>query len=60
MHSMPEFFLSSPLAEQFWGELYGRLKDPFGHEWTIAQMLHALADAEVEDAARTHLTSREQ
>ncbi len=28
-----------PLAEQFWGELYGRLKDPFGHEWTIAQAL---------------------
>jgi PhnB protein len=28
-----------PLAKQFWGELYGRLKDPFGHEWTIAQFL---------------------
>ena len=49
-----------PLAKQFWGELYGRLKDPFGHEWTIAQMLHVLASDEVEDAARTHLASQEK
>ena len=49
-----------PLAKQFWGELYGRLKDPFGHEWTIAQMLDALASDEVENAARAHLTAREQ
>jgi PhnB protein len=40
-----------PLAEQFWGELYGRLKDPFGHEWTIAQLLQLLGSAEVEAAA---------
>ena len=40
-----------PLAEQFWGELYGRLKDPFGHEWTIAQLLQILGSAEVENAA---------
>ena len=49
-----------PLAEQFWGELYGRLKDPFGHEWTIAQMLHALEIGEVEVAARAHLNAREE
>ena len=48
------------LAKQFWGELYGRLKDPSGHEWTIAQMLDALASDEVENAARAHLTAREQ
>ena len=40
-----------PLAKQFWGELYGRLKDPFGHEWTIAQLLQILENAEVEHAA---------
>jgi hypothetical protein len=37
-----------PLAEQFWGE---RLKDPFGHEWTIAQLLQILGSTEVENAA---------
>jgi PhnB protein len=49
-----------PLAKQFWGELYGRLKDPFGHEWTIAQMIQALASADVENAARVHLAPQEQ
>ena len=44
-----------PLAEQFWGELYGRLKDPFGHEWTIAQLLQTLDSAEVESAAMAAL-----
>jgi len=42
-----------PLAKQFWGELYGRLRDPFGHEWTIAQLLELLGNAEVEAAAET-------
>jgi len=25
-----------PLADQFWGDRYGKVKDPFGHEWSIA------------------------
>lgn len=49
-----------PLAEQFWGELYGRLKDPFGHEWTIAQLLRTLGSAEVENAAAAVLSPRER
>lgn len=24
-----------PLADQFWGDRYGRLTDPFGHSWSI-------------------------
>ena len=24
-----------PLADQFWGDRYGQLKDPFGHCWSI-------------------------
>ena len=40
-----------PLALQFWGEYYGRLKDPFGHEWTIAQFVAPRTDAQVEQAS---------
>jgi PhnB protein len=25
-----------PLADQFWGDRYGQLADPFGHKWSIA------------------------
>jgi PhnB protein len=24
-----------PLADQFWGDRYGMLRDPFGHAWSI-------------------------
>ena len=25
-----------PLADQFWGDRYGQIQDPFGHTWSIA------------------------
>jgi hypothetical protein len=24
-----------PVAEQFWGDRYGLLEDPFGHRWAV-------------------------
>lgn len=27
--------ISMPLADQFWGDRYGHLKDPFGYTWSI-------------------------
>jgi PhnB protein len=27
--------ISLPLANQFWGDRYGQVKDPFGHSWSI-------------------------
>jgi uncharacterized glyoxalase superfamily protein PhnB len=28
--------LTMPVADMFWGNRYGRIRDPFGHEWSIA------------------------
>ena len=28
--------VTMPLAEQFWGDRYGQLEDPFGHRWSLA------------------------
>lgn len=28
-----------PLADQFWGDCYGRVMDPFGHCWSIASRI---------------------
>lgn len=25
----------TPLADQFWGDRYGRMRDPFGHVWSV-------------------------
>ena len=30
-----------PLADQFWGDRYGRLTDPFGHTWSIGAPIKA-------------------
>ena len=28
--------VTMPLADQFWGDRYGTVQDPFGHSWSIA------------------------
>lgn len=28
-----------PMDNMFWGERYGQLKDPFGHNWSISQVI---------------------
>ncbi|CAA9320521.1 MAG: Glyoxalase family protein [uncultured Gemmatimonadetes bacterium] len=27
--------VTMPIADQFWGDRYGQLRDPFGHNWSI-------------------------
>ncbi len=31
--------LVMPLADQFWGDRFGMVKDPFGHVWSIASAI---------------------
>jgi len=31
--------VTMPLENQFWGERYGQLTDPFGHHWSISQQV---------------------
>jgi PhnB protein len=28
--------VSMPLDDQFWGDRYGKLRDPFGHNWALS------------------------
>jgi len=30
-----------PLADMFWGDRYGRLRDPFGVNWALAAPIKA-------------------
>jgi PhnB protein len=36
-----------PLMDQFWGDRYGKLKDPFGHKWSIATHVKDLSEDEM-------------
>jgi PhnB protein len=40
-----------PLQDQFWGERYGQVTDPFGHIWSIGQELREVTTEEVEAGA---------
>lgn len=40
-----------PIADQFWGDRYGKLKDPFGHEWSIATHVEDLSPEQMAQKA---------
>jgi len=40
-----------PVQEMFWGDRYGKLKDPFGHEWSLATHVKDLTPEEMKKAA---------
>jgi PhnB protein len=35
--------VTMPAADMFWGDRYGRITDPFGHEWSFAHPLRKAA-----------------
>ena len=40
-----------PLANQFWGDRYGQIRDPFGHSWALGQHVEDVAPADMERRA---------
>ncbi len=36
-----------PLVDAFWGDRYGQVTDPFGHQWAIATHIKDLMPAEI-------------
>jgi PhnB protein len=36
-----------PLSNQFWGDRYGKVTDPFGHQWGLAQHVEDVAPDEM-------------
>ncbi len=36
-----------PLDNQFWGDRYGKITDPFGHQWGLAQHVEDVAPEEM-------------
>ncbi len=40
--------VTMPLADQFWGDRWGTITDPFGHRWSLAQHIEDVAPDEME------------
>jgi PhnB protein len=51
---------SMPLSDQFWGDRYGQLIDPFGHTWSIATHIEDLTREEMEERSRQFAASMPQ
>jgi len=41
-----------PMADQFWGDRYGKLEDPFGHHWSIGTHVRDVGMEEMQQAMR--------
>jgi PhnB protein len=44
--------ITMPLADQFWGDRYGQLRDPFGHKWSIGQTVRTPSQEEIAQSAK--------
>jgi PhnB protein len=40
------------VADQFWGDRFGALTDPFGHSWTIATHVEDVPPEEMAERAK--------
>jgi PhnB protein len=50
--------VNMPVQDMFWGGRYGKIVDPFGHEWGINQQVREQSPAETESAANEFFANR--
>jgi PhnB protein len=43
-----------PVEDQFWGDRYGVLRDPFGLQWSMGQPVREVSPEEIEKAVHAH------
>jgi PhnB protein len=42
--------ITVPVEDMFWGDRYGKLEDPFGHQWSVATQLREVTPEELKQA----------
>ena len=45
------------VADQFWGDRFGSVKDPFGHVWSIATHVEDVPPEEIEERAKAAMAA---
>jgi uncharacterized glyoxalase superfamily protein PhnB len=48
-----------PVTDQFWGDRYGILRDPFGHRWSMASRIEDLSPKQLQDRAKAWASAQE-
>jgi PhnB protein len=49
--------VTMPIFDSFWGDRFGKLKDPFGHTWSLSTRVKDLSNQEIEEASRQFFAS---
>ena len=49
--------VTMPVEDQFWGDRFGSVTDPFGHQWQIATHVEDLTPEEIEKRGQEALAS---
>ena len=49
--------VTMPLADMFWGDRYGKLTDPFGHEWSVATHTRDLTPDQIQGEMKQFFAS---
>ena len=49
-----------PVMDQFWGDRYGKLRDPFGHKWSIGTHIKDLSQEEIKQGMDEAVAKAEQ
>lgn len=44
--------VSMPAEDQFWGDRYGKLTDPFGHEWQLATHVEDISEEKMAERGK--------
>jgi PhnB protein len=44
--------IKMPIEDAFWGDRYGVLEDPFGHQWSVATHVRDMTPEEIQQAAQ--------
>jgi PhnB protein len=49
--------ISMEVADQFWGDRFGSITDPFGHEWSIATHVEDVPPEEMAERAKAAMAA---
>lgn len=49
--------VSMPVQDQFWGDRFGTVTDPFGHEWLLATHIEDLTPEEIAERGKTAMAA---
>jgi PhnB protein len=49
--------ITQEIADQFWGDRFGSIRDPFGHDWSIATHVEDLTPEEIAERAKEAMSA---